>query len=186
MGCVGRTHCAVLRGGPNRQATVFTADHAPRVLHAAMVHVVRLGDEESVLDTPAHGEFAQREDFSRIPDEYTILRFRQRLEKHRLAEQILVTVNELLSQRGVLLKTGTLVDASSRNPEMHSSKKGNQWYFGMNAHIGADAESGLVHTVQDTAATSQRPAPSCTAKSPLASVTRDTRESKSDQMPGLM
>jgi IS5 family transposase len=74
-----------------------------------------------------------------------------------------VTVNELLSQRGLLLKTGTVVDATliaaptstknkdkARDPEMHASKKGNQWYFGMKAHIGADAESGLVHTVQGT------------------------------------
>jgi IS5 family transposase len=121
------------------------------------------GMEEAFFDTPLYREFAQIEEFSRLPDESTILRFRHRLEKHKLAEQILTTVNELLTQRGLLLKAGTAVDATliaaptstknkdrARDPEMHSSKKGNQWYFGMKAHIGVDAESGLVHTVRGT------------------------------------
>jgi len=119
--------------------------------------------EEAFFDTPLYREFAQLEEFGRLPDESTILRFRHRLEKHKLAEQILATVNELLTQRGLLLKAGTAVDATliaaptstknkdrARDPEMHSSKKGNQWYFGMKAHIGVDAESGLVHTVRGT------------------------------------
>ena len=119
--------------------------------------------EEAFFDTPLYREFAQLPELSRLPDESTILRFRHRLEKHKLAEQILAIVNELLTQRGLLLKTGTVVDATliaaptstknkgkARDPEMHSSKKGNQWYFGMKVHIGADAESGLVHTVRGT------------------------------------
>lgn len=119
--------------------------------------------EEAFFDTPLYREFAQLEEFARLPDESTILRFRHRLEKHKLTEQILATVNDILTQRGLLLKTGTVVDATliaaptstknkdkARDPEMHSSKKGNQWYFGMKAHIGADAESGLVHTVRGT------------------------------------
>ena len=121
------------------------------------------GMEEAFFDTPLYREFVQLDEFARLPDESTILRFRHRLEKHKLAEQILAAVNELLTQRGLLLKTGTVVDATliaaptstknkdkARDPEMHSSKKGNQWYFGMKAHIGADAESGLVHTVRGT------------------------------------
>ena len=101
---------------------------------------------------------------ARLPDESTILRFRRRLEEHKLAEQILATVNEQLSSKGLLLRVGTAVDATliaaptstknkdkARDPEMHSSKKGNQWYFGMKAHIGVDADSGLVHTVRSTA-----------------------------------
>ena len=121
------------------------------------------GMEEAFFDTPLLREFARLDEFARLPDESTILRFRHRLEKHKLAEQILLTVNELLIQRGWLLKTGTVVDATLiaaptstknkdkvRDPEMHSSKKGNQWYFGMKAHIGVDAESGLVHTVRGT------------------------------------
>ena len=119
--------------------------------------------EEAFFDTPLYSEFAQLEELARLPDESTILRFRHRLETHKLAEQILTVVNDLLSQRGLLLKTGTVVDATlipaptstknkekTRDPEMHSSKKGNQWHFGMKAHIGADAESGLVHTVRAT------------------------------------
>ena len=119
--------------------------------------------EEAFFDTPLYREFAQLEEFARLPDESTILRFRHRLEKNKLAEQILLTVNELLTQRGLLLKVGTAVDATlipapcstknkdkARDPEMHSSKKGNQWHFGMKAHIGVDADSGLVHTVRGT------------------------------------
>jgi len=119
--------------------------------------------EEAFFDTPLYREFARLEEFARLPDESTILRFRHRLEKHKLGPQILATVNELLTQKGLLLKTGTVVDATlipapsstknktqSRDPEMHSSKKGNQWHFGMKAHIGADAESGLVHSVRGT------------------------------------
>jgi IS5 family transposase len=98
-----------------------------------------------------------------MPDESTILRFRHRLEKHKLAEQILATFNDFLIERGLLLKTGTVVDTmhlaapsstknddKARDPEMNSSKKGNQWHFGMKAHIGADADSGLIHTVRGT------------------------------------
>jgi IS5 family transposase len=119
--------------------------------------------EEAFFDTPLYREFAQLEEFARLPDESTILRFRHRLEKHKLAEQILETVNQILRERGLLLKAGTAVDATliaaptstknkdkKRDPEMHSSKKGNQWYFGMKAHIGVDADSGLVHTVRGT------------------------------------
>ncbi len=119
--------------------------------------------EEAFFDTSLYREFAQLPELSRLPDESTILRFRHRLEKHKLTEQILATVNELLTHRGLLLKTGTVVDATliaaptstknkdkARDPDMNSSKKGNQWYFGMKAHIGVDAESGLVHTVRGT------------------------------------
>lgn len=120
--------------------------------------------EEAFFDTPLYREFAQLQEFSRVPDESTILRFRHRLEKHKLANAMLEEVNALLQQRGLLLKTGTIVDATliaapsstknkdkERDPQMHSSKKGEQMYFGMKAHIGADAESGLVHTVRGTA-----------------------------------
>ena len=119
--------------------------------------------EEAFFDTPLYREFAQLQEFGRLPDESTILRFRHRLEKHKLTEQILLTVNELLTERGLLLKAGTAVDATliaaptstknkdrARDPEMHSSKKGNQWYFGIKAHIGVAADSGLVHSVRGT------------------------------------
>jgi IS5 family transposase len=96
-----------------------------------------------------------------MPDESTILRFRHRLEKQKLADQILAIVNDLLIARGLLVKTGTVVDArliaalsssknnnKARDPEMNPSQKGNQWHFGMRTHIGEDAESGLVNTVR--------------------------------------
>ena len=120
--------------------------------------------EEAFFDVPLYREFAQLDANGRLPDESTILRFRHRLEKHQLADGMLATVNDLLSSQGLLLKEGSAVDAtliaapsstknkeSKRDPEMHSSKKGNQWYFGMKAHIGVDAASGLVHTVRGTA-----------------------------------
>jgi IS5 family transposase len=121
------------------------------------------GMDEAFFDTPLYREFAQLEEFGNLPDESTILRFRHRLEKHKLADEILATVNELLTSQGLLLKVGTVVDATliaapsstknkdhKRDPDMHSSKKGEQMYFGMKAHIGADADSGLVHTVRGT------------------------------------
>ena len=100
-----------------------------------------------------------------IPDETTILKFRRLLEQHQLAQKILDTVNAHLGQKQLLLRQGTIVDATiihapsstknqekKRDPEMHQTKKGNQYYFGMKAHIGVDLGSGLVHTVTGTAA----------------------------------
>jgi hypothetical protein len=117
------------------------------------------------LTPPLYREFAQLEEFARLQDESPTLGFRHRLEKHKLSEQILAVVNDLFTQRGLLLKTGTVVDATliaaptstknkgkARDPEMRSSQKGNQWYFGTKAHIGADAQSGLVHTVDHSTA----------------------------------
>ena len=120
--------------------------------------------EEALHDMPLFREFAGLGGWSdRLPDETTILRFRHLLESHKLAPKILDTVNELLRGKGLLLRAGTVVDATliaapsstknssgERDPEMHQSKKGNQWYFGMKAHIGVDAQSGLVHTVRGT------------------------------------
>jgi len=100
-----------------------------------------------------------------IPDETTILNFRHLLEEYELAPEILSRVNALLTRKGLMLKRGSIVDATiiaapsstkniegERDPEMHQTKKGNQWHFGMKAHIGVDADSGLVHTVATTAA----------------------------------
>jgi IS5 family transposase len=122
--------------------------------------------EEALHDIPLYQEFAHLDaGMTRLPDESTILRFRHLLEAHGLGQQILATVNAKLIARGLMLKTGTAVDATliaapsstkndkgERDPEMHQTKKGNQWHFGMKAHIGVDAESGLVHTVTTTAA----------------------------------
>jgi transposase, IS5 family len=122
--------------------------------------------EEALYDTALFREFAgldMGEDH--LPDESTILRFRHLLEAHHLSVQILATVNATLTAKGLLLKQGTVVDATliaapsstknqdgERDPEMHQTKKGNQWHFGMKAHAGVDADSGLVHSVATTAA----------------------------------
>jgi len=122
--------------------------------------------EEALHDTPLYCEFAHLDaGMARLPDETTILRFRHLLEENNLSIQLLATINATLIAKGLMLKTGTVVDATliaaptstknstgERDPEMHQTKKGNQWHFGMKAHIGVDADSGLVHTVIGTAA----------------------------------
>lgn len=132
-------------------------------------HWLNLSDpamEEALYDMTLFREFVGLEaGEDNLPDESTILRFRHLLKAHNLSLQILATVNATLATKGLLLKSGTLVDATliaapsstknssgERDPEMHQTKKGNQWHFGMKAHIGVDANSGLVHTVKATAA----------------------------------
>ena len=120
--------------------------------------------EEALYEIASLRAFAGL-DLAAIPDETTILNFRHLLEASDLAEDILKTVNAHLTRKGLLLKRGSIVDATiisapsstknaegERDPEMHQTKKGNQWFFGMKAHIGVDADSGLVHTVTTTAA----------------------------------
>jgi IS5 family transposase len=100
-----------------------------------------------------------------LPDETTILKFRRLLQDNDLAPKLLSAVNEHLQSKGLMLREGTMVDATiiaapsstknrdhARDPEMRQTCKGKQWYFGMKAHIGADVDSGLVHTVTTTAA----------------------------------
>ena len=130
--------------------------------------------EEALIELPTMRRFAGIELISdRIPDETTILTFRHLLEKHGLGEQIFDTVKALLAARGVTMRQGTIVDATliaapsstknkegKRDPEMHQTKKGNQWYhrfaegfaYGMKVHAGVDKDSGLVHSVVVTAA----------------------------------
>ena len=127
-----------------------------------------LGDEraqEELYECPTSRAFARLDGAAVMPDETTILRFRHLLETHDLAGQVFALVNEQLEQRGLLLKRGTLVDATiiaapsstknkqgKRDEEMHQTQKSGQWHFGMKAHTGTDADSGLVHTVVYTAA----------------------------------
>ena len=95
-----------------------------------------------------------------LPDETTILKFRHRVEEHGLGETLFEEIRHHLERQGLRLSPGTIVDASilvapsstqnrerARDPEMHQTKKGKQWYFGMKAHLGVDAETGLTHTV---------------------------------------
>ena len=100
-----------------------------------------------------------------VPDATTLLKFRRIIEKNKLGEKIFNTINGILEDKGKIMHGGTIVDATiinapsstknelnERDGEMHSTKKGNQWYFGMKAHVGVDAGTGLVHTVTATSA----------------------------------
>ena len=122
--------------------------------------------EETLYDSEAMRCFAGIElGDDRIPDETTILNFRHLLERHGLTEAIFAEVNAHLADKGITLRSGTLVDATiidapsstknkarARDPEMSSTKKGNDWYFGMKAHIGVDVDSGAVHSLEATTA----------------------------------
>ena len=124
------------------------------------------GLEDAIYDSHAMRDFVGI-DLGReqVPDATTLLKFRHLLEERQLTAAIFDSVNAHLGERGLLMREGTLVDATiiaappstknedkARDPEMHQTKKGNQWHFGMKAHIGVDAESGLVHSVHATAA----------------------------------
>jgi len=124
------------------------------------------GIEDAIYDSQAIRRFVGI-DLSReaAPDATTLLKFRRLLETHGLTRRIFETINAHLAEKGLLMREGTIVDATiiaaapstknrekQRDPEMHQTKKRNQWHFGMKAHIGADADSGLVHTVLATAA----------------------------------
>ena len=122
--------------------------------------------EEAVYDRNSFQKFLGIDLLShKVPDETTILNFRHLLEAHKLQERFLKIVNAVLERKGLLMREGTIVDATiiaapsstknqdkKRDPEMSQTKKGNQWFFGMKAHIGVDAQSGLVHTLETSAA----------------------------------
>jgi IS5 family transposase len=122
--------------------------------------------EDAVYDSQALRQFLNI-DLSQqsVPDATTLMGFRHLLEAHNLTQAMLVEINAMLIERGLLMSKGTLVDATliaapsstkneahARDPEMHQTKKGNQWHFGIKAHVGVDTQSGLVHTVITTAA----------------------------------
>ena len=132
-------------------------------------HWFNLADEaceEALLDSTALRRFVGIDlGRERVPDGTTLLKFRRLLERHQLAQKLFATVGELLQARGLKLGTGTIVDATiiaapsstknadkARDPEMHQTKKGQQWYFGMKMHIGVDSRTGLVHSAVLTAA----------------------------------
>jgi IS5 family transposase len=127
-----------------------------------------LGDEaceDALYDIPAFRDFCRIDlGRERVPDATTLLNFRHLLEQHQLGAALFAKVGELLLANGMKLSGGTIVDATliaappstknqeqSRDPEMHQSKKGNQWYFGMKLHIGVDSQSGLVHSASVSA-----------------------------------
>jgi transposase, IS5 family len=124
------------------------------------------GAEEALYDSITMRRFAGIcTDADVIPDETTILNFRRLLEAHELTESLFAEINTHLAERGFILGKGTIVDATiinapssrkneekKRDPEMHQTRKGKQWYFGMKVHTGTDTDTGIVHTVTATAA----------------------------------
>ena len=124
------------------------------------------GVEDAVYDSYAMRRF-MRLDFAveQVPDATTLLHFRHLLEEHQLGETLLAAQNEIFQAEGWIMRGGSILDATiiaapsstknatgTRDPEMHQTKKGNQWYFGMKAHIGVDAGTGYVHAVTCTSA----------------------------------
>lgn len=129
-------------------------------------HLSDEGVEDAIYDSYAMRKFMQL-DFSKesVPDATTLTKFRHILEENHLGEKIFADVRERLDRGGMIMHGGTIVDATivsapsstknkdgERDPEMHQTKKGNQWHYGMKVHIGADAGSGYVHTITGTAA----------------------------------
>jgi transposase, IS5 family len=122
--------------------------------------------EEALYDSASLRQFAGIDlGGEPVPDETTVCKFRHLLEEHHLGEDILGTVNLHLQAKGVRITTGTIVDATiihapsstknrdqSRDPEMHQTRKGKQWYFGMKAHVGVDSKTKIIHTAVATAA----------------------------------
>ena len=124
------------------------------------------GVEDAIYDSYAMRRFLGL-DFTveQVPDATTLLHFRHLLEKHQLGRKLLESQGEIFDEQGWIMRGGTIVDATiiaapsstknasgARDPEMRQTKKGNQWYFGMKAHIGVDAGAGYVHSVTATAA----------------------------------
>ena len=136
------------------------------------IHIVQLcynlsdpGTEDLLHEAESVRAFCHLTLRGPIPDETTILTFRHLLERHSLGSRIFELINEHLASEGLKLSEGSIVDATiisapsstqnrerARDPEMHQTKKGNQWYFGMKLHIGADRDTGLVHSFTTTPA----------------------------------
>jgi IS5 family transposase len=122
--------------------------------------------EDAIYDSQAMRSFAAIDlGVEAVPDATTLLKFRHLLEANDLTRQLFQAVSALLEERQLLMREGTIVDATiiaapcstknarkERDPEMHQTKKGNQWYFGMKAHIGVDVRFGVVHSLSATAA----------------------------------
>ena len=133
-----------------------------------MQHWYNMSDpamEDALYEITSMRLFAGLSLDSAIPDHTTIMNFRHLLEKHQLSRQLFKEVNKWLSSAGIYLKEGTIVDATiieaasstknkakARDPEMHQTQKGKQWFFGLKAHIGVDARTGLPHSLSTTAA----------------------------------
>jgi IS5 family transposase len=132
-------------------------------------HWFNLADEaceEALLDSTSLRRFVGIDlGRERVPDGTTLLKFRRLLNEHKLGEKLFAKVGEVLQAKGMKVGTGTIVDATiigapsstknadkARDPEMHQTRKGQQWYFGMKLHIGVDSQTGLTHSAVVTAA----------------------------------
>src|SRR5205809_1568803 len=155
VGRVVRAGGAALSPAWERAAAGGSGAHAADLLFAAVVQPVG----------PGGGRGAVRLGGDAVPDETTVCKFRHLLEAHQLGEQILGQVNLHLQAQGVRITTGTIAVATilpartstknreqQRDPEMHQTKKGKQWYFGMKAHVGVDSKTKIIHTAVATAA----------------------------------
>lgn len=149
------------RGRPPYSLSVMLRIHCMQVFY-------NLSDpamEDALIEIDSMRRFAGLKLSDRYPDETTILNFRRFLEQHHLSKAVLDTINQHLEEKGMLLREGTIVDATiinapsstknkegQRDPEMHQTRKGNQYYFGMKCHIGVDLHTGVIHSLETTAA----------------------------------
>ena len=171
----------------SRPTSIGTGGRHQLECPAGIIGIRRLADEaveDALYDSQALRGFAGIDlSMATVPDATTVLNFRHWLEQHDLARVLFDEVGAMLEKRGLLMRQGTIVDATiiaappsaknkskARDPEMHQTKKGNQWHFGVKAHIGVDVASGVVHTLTGTAAneagipTSTRPRLCCMAR----------------------
>lgn len=144
--------------GPERILRMYFVQHGCNLVDAAC--------EDALLDSTALRRFVGIDlGRERVPDATTLLKFRRLLEKHQLGQALFAKVGEALQAQGLKVGTGTIVDATiigapsstknaqkQRDPEMHQTRKGRQWYFGMKLHIGVDSKTGLAHRAVVTAA----------------------------------
>jgi transposase, IS5 family len=125
-----------------------------------------VGIEDTIYDSYAMRKFMKLNFYDeQVPDATTLLHFRHLLEEHKIGEKMFASIRNVLEQNGYMMKGGTIIDATiisapsstknksgERDPEMHQTKKGNQWFFGMKSHIGVDAGTGYVHSIEATPA----------------------------------
>lgn len=125
-----------------------------------------VGIEDTIYDSYAMRKFMNLNFYDeQVPDATTLLHFRHLLEEHKIGEKMFAAIRHVLEENGYMMKGGTIIDATiisapssiknksgGRDPEMHQTKKGNQWFFGMKGHIGVDAGTGYVHSVEATPA----------------------------------
>src|SRR5215213_65965 len=171
MGATGGASATALPEGRARPVANRSGADAADPLPAAMVWAGRWCDgggamEDALYDSQALRGFAGIDlTVAAVPEETTILNFRHWLEQHELSQALFAEVSAMLEERGLLMRQGTIVDATiiaappstknkskARDLKMHQTRKANQWHFGMKADIGVDVASGLVHTVTGTAA----------------------------------